>query len=289
MKSTRNIYIFLLAGVVLLPLLSSCKKKDRLSASTYTFSITPPAATVAITESLTLTARGPGDIAPTWTVSDAALGSISPSIGAEVVFTPTGLGDVVITAESDGLQSQSQIAIVTYKPSANTFDVYTDVLATGSGILADIIVDTNATVNFSLSEQSSGYTPQGTKYQRTTGLSTNEFWGVTLDKNNAGLSKDLSAFSAGSLKFSLRLGRTMANPETLRIEITAKGSNAVGYSMVRGTDYSGLSTDWQQVSLPLSSKFPGMDLVHIKVPFAVVGVSLSGTLSFDIDAIRWEK
>ena len=286
----------LLLGLIGFPLflggISACKKKDRLTNSTYSFSITPPASSVVKTESLTLTATGVSpsgtvEVDPSWTLSNNSLATLTPSIGRSVVFQPTALGDVVVTATFDGQTATSQIAIVTYKPSSNTFDVYNDNgLPSETGILSDIFVDGGLDIQ----EISSGYTPEGIRYQRTANALAGD-WGITLDKApSAARSKDLSTFSAGQLKFSLRLGRQMLGGETFRIDIGDTGATR-SFTMVRGTDFSGLSTDWQEISIPLatSGTYSLLDFAHIKVPFAVVPTALGSALTFDIDAIRWEK
>lgn len=277
---------FLLGLVLVFSVFPACKKKDRLSASTFQFSVTPPASSVTRTETLTLTAHGTGDINPTWAVSASSLGTVSPSFGTSVVFTPSALGDVVVTATFDGLQANSQIAVVTYKPNSNTFDVYNDDgLPTGTGIHSDIFVS-----GLTLQELSAGYTPEGIKYQRATNAPSGSFWGVTLDDNAVNETKDLSAFSSGRLKFALRLNRTLASGETLRIELSdLSAPPADGYTMARPDDFSGSSTDWQEIALSIPEKFGGLNLSQVKVPFAVIPTALASNLSFDVDAVRWEK
>lgn len=291
-RLNKNGLLILIGPFFLLLISSGCKKKERLAASTFSFSITPSASTVVKTDSLTLTARGSSSsgavgVDPTWTVSASSLASLSPSIGQTVVLQPSALGDVVVTATYEGQTATSQIAIVTYIPSSNTFDVYNDNgLPTGSTILSDIFVDGG----LSLAELSTGYTPEGIKFQRTTDAVGGD-WGVTLAKAPmTGGSKDLSAFLTPSrtLKFSLRLGRIMTGAETFRIDLADTGATQT-YTLVRGTDFSFLSTEWQEISLPLSSKYPALNLTVIKVPFAIVPSGIGLPLTFDVDAIRWEK
>jgi hypothetical protein len=275
--------------IVVLMVSSSCKKKDRLSSSTFQFSITPTASTVVKTETLTLNARGNGDINPTWTVSSSTLGSVAPEIGNQVVFTPSALGDVVIYATQDGLQANCQVAIVTYKPAPNTFDVYNDKgLPTGTGINSDIFTS----LGLSIAEISSGYTPEGVKYQRTTNAGSGDNWGVTLDAATAGLNKDLSAFSTGHLKFALRLARVVDTPggETIRIELTDSAPATFGYNLVNGSDgFNRQNLDWQEISISLPVQFAGLDYSHVKVPFAVTLLAMTSSLTFDVDAVRWER
>lgn len=271
---------------VSISILPSCKKRERLSASTASLTITPPASTVARSETLTLTARGSGDVNPTWVVSASTLGSVSPAIGPVVVFTPSAFGDVIVSAIYNGIQANSQIAIVAYKPNSNTFDVYNDNgLPSGSGLDSDIFDPSSL-----LAELSSGYTPEGIKYQRASNTSTGQFWGVTIDDNNDGNRKNLSDFSSGSIKFSLRLGRAMAavGVDTLSVEIT----DSVGpssYSLTSGANgFNRLNTDWQDISIPISN-FAGLNTALIKNPFALVTTIAASPLTYDVDAVRWEK
>ncbi len=278
----------MIATTLMLP---GCKKKERLTASTFSFSITPPASTVLKTESITLMAKGSSasgsvDVNPTWSVSPTTLGSLNTTIGRSVVFQPTGLGDVVVTGVYDGIAATSQIAIVTYKPTANTFDIYNDNgLPAGSDVDSDIFTSGG----LSLTELSSGYTPEGSKYEHTTNAITNNFWGVTVDKLNTGKRKDLSGFSSGALKFSLRLARSLSVTESIRIDIV-DSAQTVSYTLSSGSDnYNRLSTDWQEISLSLPARFATLDSAHVKVPFVIVPTALGAPLTFDVDAVRWER
>jgi hypothetical protein len=70
--------------------------------------------------------------------------------------------------------------------------------------------------------------------------------------------------------------------------VDAPGSTAsVTLSSSEGFDRS--STDWQEISIPLSSYFSGVDETQIKVPFAIVATALSSALTYDVDAVRWDK
>ncbi|MFN0118556.1 MAG: Ig-like domain-containing protein [Elusimicrobiota bacterium] len=282
-------------------ILSSCSKKNRLSASTYEFSVTPPATSVVKNESVTLIAKGQLNgqdinVTPTWTVSSSAVGTLSSSIGPTVTFQANQLGDAVVTATYDGLTTTVQIAVVAYKPVSSFFNVYTDDgLPSEAGISSDIF--TICPSNF-LSEVSTGYTPEGTKYQRATNLVTGDFWGITLDKATspgvgcapgptAGLSKNLSSLS--TLKFTMRLNRTLSVGEQIRINVSDRTPQTVSFILVSGSNgFNRLSTDWQEISLPIGASYPGLVKTSINVPFALVAGLLNTPLTVDIDGIRWE-
>ena len=287
--------------------IAGCHKRDRLSTSTFNFSITPPAASVLRTDSLTLvatgrTAGGSVDVNPTWTVSPSSAGTLTPDIGSTVVFQPAALGDATITATFDGLAAASQIAVVGYIPTQAKFNVYTDQgLPVGAGILSNIFLSIDASCNatFSFRELSSGYTPEGIKYLDSQNFSSGSFWGVTLDSATAtvpcgatpptnGFSKDLSSFSAGSVVFALKLGRTLDASESLSVNL-ADNSHTVNGILASGSDgYNRLNTEWQEISIPIS-RYAGLDLTHVKVPFSIASSSLSSPLSFDVDAVRWSN
>lgn len=280
----------LLVLVLLFSPMTACKKKERLSVSTFNFSITPPAATVVKNNSLTLTASGnssvgPVEVSPTWTVSDESVGTLNTSIGHVVTFQANGLGDVTISALSDGIVAISQLAVVTYQPSANTFDVYNDDgLPSEAGITADIF--TNA--NF-LSELSSGYTPEGINYQRASNASTGNTWGVTLDDNSLGQSKDLSTFASGTLRFALRLARALESSEQIIVELTDAANVVNSFTLASGSNgYNRLGTGWQEISIPITS-FSTINKSQVKVPFAARVNALGTSLTYDMDAVRWEK
>ncbi len=273
----------LLGFLMIFLLMSGCHKKDRLTASTFRFAITPPAAAVLVTDSLNLVASGssPGgavDVNPTWTISPSTpSNTLSPTIGTLVTFQPPGLGDFIVTATYDGMIATSQIAVVSYIPSPATFSVYSDnglppnsTLFTGGGIAIDAGV-------------SSGYTPEGVRYARSSNTSTGQFWGVVLNSGSV----DLSAYS--SLKFDLRLGRTLDAGETLIIRVQDL-SSTFSHPLVSGNDgYNRLDVEWQEISIPVSSGFSGLDSHHVKAPFIVVIQPVFSPLTFDVDAIRWSN
>ena len=284
-----------LAALAALP---ACHRKNRLTNNYFTFSITPPAATVVKNSPLTLTANTGGvDVNPTWEITPQSAGSLVPAVGRTVVFTPTALGDVQIFATVDGTQAKSQIAVVTYipptavsstAPTTNVYSVYSDQGIPVSSLLG---TDIFASTGLDLQELSTGYTPEGIKYERTTGATNGAFWGVAYDIKKSGARVDLSAYSAGTLKFSLRLGRTMGPTEKIEIHIDDDGTGgSPGKVDNIATDFMNeLSTDWQEISIPISSFAPAQTLSTIDVPFAIVVVNVSSPLTFDVDAVRWEK
>lgn len=296
----------LLLGFACLGLLfCGCKKKDRLTASTFQFSVTPPAKSLLISDTLTLNAHGSSaggsvDVSPTWTVSPPTVGTLSPEAGSTVVFDPSTLGDVVITATYGDMVATSKIAVVSYIPTASAFSVYTDRgLPAEDGILSNLFLRIDGSCNplLTVTPKSSGYTPEGITYLNTSDFDNNDFWGITLDSATAvvacgltpptnGFSKDLSSFTGGTLNFSLRLGRALAVGETLNINV-ADQATTFSSALVNGADgYSRLSTEWQEISIPLT-RYIGVDFNHIVVPFAVAGSGLASILTFDVDAVRW--
>lgn len=262
-------------------LVVGCHKKDRLTASTFRFSITPPAATVLQTATLTLVAKGtspggPVDVNPTWSISPSTpTNMLTPTIGPSVTFQPSGLGDYVITAVYDGMVATSQIAVVSYIPSPATYSVYSDnglpqnsSLFTGGGISIDATMST-------------GYTPEGIHYARSSNTTSSQFWGISLSPV-----ADLSAYSF--LKFDLRLGRTMGSSEILNIRIQDH-STTFSHPLVDGSDgFSRLNTQWQEISIPIAS-FGGVDKHQIVAPFILLVQTVTSPLTFDIDAIRWSN
>lgn len=273
---------------------AGCEKKDRLSTSTFSFTIDPPAATVVKGETQVLTAKGvapdgPVETSPEWEASSTA-GDLNTTIGPSVTLTGASLGDVTVTATWNGMQATSNIAIVTYEPGSGTFDVFSDAgLPTGTGITSSIFVAAGLTS----AESTSGYTPEGTEYRTTTSANAGDWWQVTLDKNSDGSSKDLSSFTGGNLKFSLRLGRSLGAAEKMEVEVidagapnitvTVDSDSFVGFDRTDGTN-------WQEISVPLALFFPGLDETKIKVPFTIkLGAGVASAVSFDVDAVRWEN
>lgn len=264
-----------------------CKKKDRLSASTFSFSVVPPATSLVKGSSLTLVARGQSngqtvDTNPDWSLSGAAVTSLNTSVGPSVIFTPTTLGDVVVTATYDGMVATSKIAVVTYKPStstveSNTYNVYNDHgIPTGAALIV-------GPPTLDIVERSSGYTPDGNLYQRVTNGAVNSFWGVSLAPTTA----DLSAFNSGKLRFALRLPSGL-NSSSIQIEITDRTGVAFPYVLVDGVyGFDANSTDWQEIAIDRSAFALTLDMQRVRVPFAVVVKTQA--LTYDIDAVRWTK
>lgn len=294
-KTFRHSVRVALAAALAALAMAGCKHKDRLTSNYFNFTITPPAATVLNGAAVTLTANtgGSADIQPTWEVTPTTAGSFNPAVGRQVIFTPAVLGDAVIVATLDGVQARSQLAVVAYISTTtipNLFDVYTDQgLPTHFGSAQfgpDIFVG-----GLTLSELSTGYTTEGIKYLHAVGF-TNDFWGVALDTHRAGAKANLASFSFGTLKFSIRLARNMGISEDLRIAIDdtigLPGQDG-GVLLSTIGSFSKLSTDWQEVSIPIASFSPTQDLSQIKVPFAIALQNMGSSLTFDVDAVRWEK
>lgn len=290
----RKQFSLLVLFAVVLMGLSGCNKKDRLTTSTFRFGITPPAASVIRTNTLTLSAYGSSEagtisVSPTWAVSPTTIGTINNSIGTSVVFTPVSLGTAVVTATFEGTEARAEINVVTYIPGSSVYNVYND-----DGLPSNVppsTVDIFVDPGVSLAEVAIGYTPEGVNYQRATGMSTGEFWGVTFDDANVGASRDLSDYD-GTLKFSLRLvSRTLASiggGDHLRVELQTNGSAATPVSLTSGSyGFNRLSQDWQEIAIPITD-FVGLDTTQIENPFAITAVTLNSSLDFDIDAIRWE-
>jgi hypothetical protein len=273
-----------------------CRHKKRLTGNDFDLRISPSATTAVKGSTVTLRAlAGGGEINPTWEVS--GVGTLSTNIGQTVEFMASQLGDSTVTATYDGVAATAQIAVVAFVPedASTFFTVYTDAgLPSGTGILSDIDVFCGpAACTQTLSEQQSGYTTEGIKYQQGT-APTSGFsgWDVTLDDDLTGRHKDLSSFSSGRLRFSIRLHRLLAMGEEVRAEIDdtigGPGSGG-GVNLIASGYMSGQGTDWQDVSVPIAVLAPAQNLALIKVPFAIVLINAASPVTFDIDAVRWEK
>jgi hypothetical protein len=283
----RQLVISLVLAAAVLA--SGCQKKDRLSGGEASFSITPPAATALRNSPVTLTARGGGstEIVAVWEVSPSTMGTISPAVGQTVEFNPSSLGDATVIATYGGVQATAHIAVVTYIPNSNTFDVYTDSLIPNDSTEFSSGLQLFTGGGMTVEERSDGYTTQGVDYQRATG-GTNAFWGIALDRNDVGLSKNLSTFSSGNLKFSIRFPTALGATQDVRIDIRdASVTDSVTLNGTHGLNR--LSTEWQEISIPIIQFGGGANLATIENPFAVLLQNITTSLTFDIDAIRWEK
>jgi hypothetical protein len=220
-------------------------------------------------------------IDPTWTITPTSAGSLAPAVGTSVQFTAAQLGDAVISATYDGVVANSQVAIVSYIPtsSSNFFNIYND-----QGL------PTNATlpksrVALSIQELTTGYTPEGTKYQHTTDAVNGDFWGVQLAAPMDATSP--TDFSNGSLKFEIRISRALDTGEGFFVKLQSGGgskttvlNSAVGF--IRSD-----ANEWQTVTMPLSGYFTGgVTATGVDVPF-LISTTMNNPISFDIDAVRW--
>lgn len=292
MRRTPLLICFVL-GLATVLVAGGCRQKKRLTGSDFDFRISPAAATAVKGSTVTLTAlAGGGDINPTWTVS--GVGTLSANIGRTVDFSSDDLGDTVITATYDGVATNAQIAVVSFLPSGgNTFNVYTDdglptMSPTGTSLVSDIGIFPGASQT--LTELSTGYTPEGIKYLRSENGDTNDVLFITVDKNNTGATADLSSFSAGRIKFNLRLPVVLGAFDNIQVEIDDNLGVPPGLR-VQLSDAHGLerlSTDWQEISIPVGS-FAGTSLTGVKTPFAIVWQNTATSRTLDVDAIRWEK
>src|SRR5437016_5598522 len=97
-----NIKDLLMLGLMMTAMgVSACRKRDRLSASTYTLEVIPPAAAVVLNSTQAFTARGVSgggtiEASPVWTISPAGIGTLNTSLGPTVIFTAQKFGDVTI-------------------------------------------------------------------------------------------------------------------------------------------------------------------------------------------------
>jgi len=292
-------FLFLLA-------LGACEKKDRLTASTFQFSIVPPAKAVVFDplkpqdQQATQTFRIATSIGgtPTWTVEHSTVGTLNTTVGPVVVFTPAAFGDTHILATLGGVTTIAQVtAVSSYSPGVTVvFDIYSDKgIPKGTGIDSDLYVSPDNKNIFTVVEDKSGteWTPEGVNYQRTTIIASNlsSAWGVDLDFHNHGFRVNKSSFAGKSLKFYLRLHRALNGGESITIKLESQpGDVKSPLPLVSGFyGYDSSNTTWQEISIPLSD-FGGFDLSSVKVPFAIVLNNSTNPLPliFDVDGVRWE-
>lgn len=166
---------------------------------------------------------------------------------------------------------------------AATYNVYDD----AGGVLGDPNALLFTGGGLTVAEQSGG-APEGSKYMRASNAVPGSFWGVTLDRNNKGNSKDLSSFSGGKLTFQIRVDRALGIAERLLVNVTdsAGKTQSIQISDAEGFDINKPNV-WQAISIPLSGY--AVDKTKIKVPFAIAVDSPAGTpaLTIDIDIVQW--
>jgi hypothetical protein len=293
-----NVLILLFLSAVII----GCNKRDRLTASTFSFRVSPSAAAITPGQTVTLTAQANGGAGAnaTWMVSASSVGTVVPEVGSQVVFTATGLGDVVVSAVVDGQVSQTQIGVVSYIPSTSgtIFNVYTDNGLPPAPFESDIFI-TTMPAPIVLQEVSSGFAPEGNKYLHVETVNgTNDFVAVTLDENDTGISTSLAGFS--KLKFSIRLAQIVsANALAVQFKSTngqlrfARSGAGGAWTTDPESSFNPDSVgDWQEVVIPIGNFSANalLNIADIDIPFLIIqNNQLNGAnLIFDIDAVRWE-
>ncbi len=303
MDKLREKIIFPILGLMLAFLtifIVGCEKKDRLASSTFDFSITPSAKAVVIGDTQTFQIVSSINSDPTWTISASSVGALSTSIGPTVVFTASDYGDARIYATFNGVTAVAQVTVVaSYAPGASgILDLYSDAgLPTGSDIDSDIFVTPPKTPSIIyLVEKSDGvdWTPEGIRFQRIFGSpGANPTWGITFDDDNSGNTRNLDAsfFDVGkNLKFWVKLHRSLdvGGGESIGIKLESPGDPATVFLSFAGHGFVPTVTDWQEISVPLTTANFDVDHTKIKVPFTMVLQGLTSPLTLDVDAVRWE-
>lgn len=270
--------------------LMSCNKKDRLSTSTAQFSISPPAATLLKSETLTLSAQlslpNGGTLAQVadWSISGTCVdvNNLNTTLGEAVIFSAPSaaneLCDATITATAGGMSSNAQIAIVSYRPqtASNIYNVYSDALGIPANTVGLVFGQEGSTIAGS----TVGYAPEGIEYLHLVALVNGGQVFITLSS-----AENLSAFNAGSLKFSIRF-ETAEGSFFVRVTDTSDRSVTLGPS--HGFSNSSLFNGvWQEVSINISEFIgAGLNTSAVNKPFLI---RKSDAGAYDIDAIRWER
>ena len=88
---------------------------------------------------------------------------------------------------------------------------------------------------------------------------------------------------------------TMWHTQMLRGFAVASGSLLIAGSSLANTPevlhdlISRSATGWQEVSVNLSAVAGDVQIGRVNLPFTLIANSLTGSLTFDVDAVRWEK
>lgn len=292
--------------VLVAPLMGACQKKDRLTGSTAFIEISPPATNVLSAGQKTFKAYivnpdGKRELLDAeWSLSTSLLGTLSPQTGSEVTLTAgTTLGLAgTLQAAAQGLTGTAQVWIGSSGGSAATsYGFYTETLPnkmkfdianppdTDGGVIGAF----NQTGNtLAISDGiSAGEFTEGTKALKMT-VTNNAGTAVAVyfsygvpDAEDVG--KDLSAFSAGNLKFDIRAPAG----KVIYAKLEWVG-NPTGFSISISPTYTTFDDAFHPVAIPLSS-FTGADFSQLEgVTFSVEAIDAAGSYSFYIDNLRIE-
>lgn len=291
-------------------ILSGCEKRDRLTVPTQTLRISPTAAAVrtGTTKSFSVSVVSPSgeaqDVLPTWSISPASVGTLSPSTGLLSQFTAgQSLGaQGVITVSHEGLTAQAQVTVVpaTGDP-ATAYGIFSESLT--NGFLFDVANPPNPDgaelIAFNCGQGDTATLSAGTGVgEYSEGLSSLKV-AVSIPLNGGvcpgtafllgsptptAQNKDMSAFAGGSLKFDIRapLGRNVR----IKVESFPTGDDQ---NMILDGVYTVFDDQFHSVTIPLAS-VPGLQLGAFRgVTFVALFGSAAENYNFYIDNVRIEQ
>ncbi|MBI4397254.1 MAG: hypothetical protein HY548_09175 [Elusimicrobia bacterium] len=284
------------------------KKKDRISAPSLILQVSPTATNVVSGNEKTFTARilSPqglvSDTDPSWTISPATVGTLSPTVGNQVTFTAGAIlgssgtiqvsyqgltanaqvwvgGNIGDTAKSYGFFSEAATSYMKFDmPNPTDSDGgYLGAFEGGGGSIA------------LASAAGIGEFTEGTKSLKATvsdGGNPPGYWAGLYMKfgyPTTNQTKDFSAYTGGTIKFDFRA--PSGKEVYLKVESSAATDPEVALRTQKSVTFD---NTFHSVSLPLSD-FSGLVLSSFEgVTFSAKSPA-SGTFSFYIDNLRIEK
>ncbi|MEI8012198.1 MAG: glycoside hydrolase family 2 TIM barrel-domain containing protein, partial [Candidatus Omnitrophota bacterium] len=171
-----------------------------------------------------------------------------------------------------------------FLPSSHAADVVTDIfnVYTDAGLIRPPLNGLPAGAVIwawsgpTLQEAQDPQSPERLKHMQTT-TTRDAGWGVFFNNNTANYTVDLSRFTQGALKFSVK------TDVALYVQIKTIGGAAYQCAL---SSYGVTNTGtWQDVVIPLKDFSPSATFTDIHSPFIV---NAAGAGHFSIDNIRWE-
>ncbi|RLD18986.1 MAG: hypothetical protein DRI36_00060 [Caldiserica bacterium] len=286
---------------VLIFLVSSCSKKNKLLENTLEIIISPSSVSISTGTSIELTATGKSaksdnvDIDPVWSVTNN-LGTFTPDKGKKVIFTAgNSAGSGVIRATEEDVYSEIPLTVKAGTGGGGTGGGSV-VFYSDSGLNSDFgtpdIFTWAENNDISAQEITDGNGPSGDSSSYQSFSSNSSTWfggGIVLNKVSGNASAvDLSAYSSGnSLKFYIKLTRQLSGSEQIKVEIEyGSGSKSTLY-LSSSYGFDSTSTNWQEITIPLTD-FTGVDFSSIKLPFEITAENITSSLTFYWDYVRWE-
>jgi hypothetical protein len=303
--------------IPLLLLLAACERRDRLSAPRTVLAVSPTTAAVKAGTAKAFTARvitpsGEAlDVLPDWALSSTVLGTLSPATGLSSTFTAgqTLGAQGTLTVTYGGQTAQAQVTVVSETGNPSSIYGFYSETAT-SAIKFDTANPSDPDGGFLGAFQGQGSGGSGTISLQAatgageftegsralkasvTGTNSLSYGGYYMSfgyPDAAGVSRDLSAFATGTVKFDLKAPAGA----TLRMKLESTGASGACTTFceeVNLASYTSFDNNYRSVSIPVTTfTGGGVDMSQFET-LVITAVTIgNASFSFYVDNLRFEQ